>query len=117
MKRLIAVSAALAFAAAPAFATKTTIEFASDDGTTVTMTFDDETGMATDGDGNSIPYTYDEAAATICGQSPDGEICATFTDTETEPAVGVSSAYTTNTGVGGTATITAIEAAPAPSGS
>lgn len=117
MKKLIAVSAAFAFVAAPAFATKTTIEFASDDGPVVTMTFDDETGMATDAAGNSIPYTYDEASATICGQSPDGEICATFADTETEPAVGVSSAYTTNDGGTGTATITAIEAAPAPSGS
>ncbi|MEO0882043.1 MAG: hypothetical protein AAFY34_04875 [Pseudomonadota bacterium] len=116
MKKLIAVSAVLAFAAAPAFATKTTIEFVPDDGPTVVMTFDDETNMATDGDGNTIPYTYDEASATICGQSPDGEICATFADTGTEPAVGVSSAYTTNTGTTGTATITAIEV-PAASGS
>ncbi|MEM6900837.1 MAG: hypothetical protein AAF583_13840 [Pseudomonadota bacterium] len=116
MKKLIAVSTMLAFAAAPAFATKTTIEFVPDEGPTITMTFDDETGMATDAAGNSIPFTYDEAAATICGQSPDGEICATFADTETDPAVGVSSAYTTNTGTSGTATITAIEAS-APSGS
>lgn len=109
MKKMIAVSATLAFVAAPAFATKTTIEFVPDDGETVVMTFDDETGMATDAAGTSMPYTYDEATATICGQSPDGEICATFTDSDKEPAVGVSSAYTTNTGSAGTATITAIE--------
>ncbi|MEO1476596.1 MAG: hypothetical protein AAFS13_09460 [Pseudomonadota bacterium] len=116
MKKLIAASAVFALTAAPAFATKTTIEFVPDEGETVVMTFDDEAGTATDGAGNTMPYTYDEASATICGQSPDGEICATFADTGTEPAVGVSSAYTTNTGSGGTATITAIETAE-PSGS
>ncbi|MEM9668957.1 MAG: hypothetical protein AAF950_08535 [Pseudomonadota bacterium] len=117
MKKLIALTAMFAVTAAPASAAKTTIEFVPDDGPTVVMTFDDETGMATDAEGNSMPFTYDEEAATICGQGPDGELCATFADTSQEPAVGVSSAYTTNIGSSGTATITAIEVPAAPSGS
>ncbi|MEM7766909.1 MAG: hypothetical protein AAF253_05410 [Pseudomonadota bacterium] len=111
MKTIIAAAAFTLAAASPVFAAKTTIEFVPDDGSAAgTWVFDDATMTATGPDGSVGPYTYDQATATICGTDPGGnEVCATFTDTETEPAVGVSSAYTMNTGDTGTATIKAID--------
>jgi len=111
MKTIITAASFALAAASPAFAAKITIEFAPEDGSpAASWTFDDATMTATAPDGTTGPYTYDEEAATICGTDPNGdEVCATFTDTGVEPAVGVSSPYTMNAGPGGVATITAME--------
>jgi len=111
MKAIITAAAFALAAGTPALAASITIEFTPDDGGEATsFTFDDATGMATGPDGSSASYTWDEESSTICGTDPEGsEVCATFTETGVEPAVGVSSPYTLNTGGGGTATITAME--------
>jgi len=99
---LVAVSAALL--SAPAFAETITVEFADVDGTKVVVAFDSAAGTATV-DGEAFPSAYDAATNTVCTQAPDGEICATM---ESEAGdVGSSSAYTTNQGGSGTATVLA----------
>ncbi|MEM6627788.1 MAG: hypothetical protein AAF719_13920 [Pseudomonadota bacterium] len=105
--KFAALIAASALMAAPAMAGVATIEFANDDGNTSTWTFNDETMMATADGVDAGAYTWDEAAATLCGATPDGEVCATFDDPKSE--VGHSSTYTLSTGGGGTATIKALE--------
>ncbi|MEL6324394.1 MAG: hypothetical protein AAFQ84_09230, partial [Pseudomonadota bacterium] len=85
-----------------------------DGGETQVWSFNSDTGMATTGD-ITVPFTYDEASRTICGEMEDGKICATFEEAA-EQVVGATSAYTTSDGNSGTATITAMEAS-APSGS
>lgn len=114
MKRLLSTAAALAFATGPALAATVTIEFAGDDGNTAVYSFDQETGVSTDAEGNTSTYTFDADTATLCGQTPQGEICATFEDAKQE--VGHSTPYTLNIGGGGTATVMAIEES-APHGS
>ncbi len=108
MKKLLISTAAVALFAAPAFAASMTVSFASDDGTTTVMTFDDE-GTAAMADGSTLAYTYDEEALKLCAEIPEtGEVCATFAEAGTG-AVGESIAYTLSIGGGGTATITAVE--------
>ncbi len=116
MKKFLAAAGAFAVLAMPAFADSMTIEFAGDDGTTATYVFDDATSMATLPDGTIAPYTWDEATATLCGETPEGPVCATFTVSDEEPKVGDVSAYTLSTGGGGMATIIAMAAAE-PTGS
>lgn len=110
MKKLLTLSAAAAALAMPALAGTMTISFANDDGTNPVMTFDDSTMTATmEGVEGSFDYTWDVEANAICGDPlGEGEVCATFTETETNIAVGMTSAYTLSTGGGGTATVTAV---------
>ncbi|MFN3213566.1 MAG: hypothetical protein ACE37M_10700 [Henriciella sp.] len=106
MRKFFAVALAAGFIAAPAFAAKVTVSFASDDGTTQEWTFDDSTNTATMGD-ISASYTFDAEAGVLCADIPEqGEVCATFDGVA--QAVGESSGYTLSTGGGGTATITAM---------
>ncbi len=109
MKKFIALTAATAALAMPAIAGTMTISFANDNGETVVMTFDDATMTATvEGAEGSFAYTWDAEANKLCGDATgEGEVCATFAE-KAEPAVGVSSAYSTSDGGSGTATITAM---------
>ena len=77
MKLFLAASAAITLFALPAMAQSTTVEFASSDGTTALVVFY-ENGTASMDGGDPIPYTMDEESKTICGQTPEGDICATF---------------------------------------
>ena len=70
MKKVLTTIVAAGFIAAPAFAAKVTVSFASDDGTTQEWTFDDSTNMATVGD-VSMPFTFDEAAGVLCAEIPE----------------------------------------------
>ena len=109
MKRFALMTAALAFMAAPAFATKTTITFTPNEGEPVAVVFDNETNMAIIGDVEA-PYVLDADAKTICGDMPDGtKSCATFDEVPAEPSVGFSTGYTSTDGTKGFAEITAIE--------
>ena len=76
MKLFLAASAAITLFALPAMAQSTTVEFASSDGTTALVVFY-ENGTASMDGGDPIPYTMDEESKTICGQTPEGDICAT----------------------------------------
>lgn len=104
MRLIMAAGAALALAALPAFAQSTTVQFVAADGTTSVVVFNDD-GTATMDGGDPIPYTMDEDTKTICGETPDGSLCATFDELGDE--VGFSTGYTNTQGVTGTATITA----------
>ena len=110
MKKLIALTAATVAFAMPAMAATMTISFANDSGETVVMTFDDSTNTATvEGQEGSFAYTWDAEANKLCGDATgEGEVCATFAESNDEPAVGDSSAYSTSDGGSGTATITAM---------
>ena len=110
MKKTIVSAIAAAALAAPAMASSLTISFASDDGTTTIMTFDQASMTATvEGADGSFPYTWDAEANKLCGDATgEGEVCATFDSANETPAVGDTSAYTTSDGGGGTATITAM---------
>lgn len=108
MKKFTLLAAVAAFAAAPAFASKITVEFAADEGDAVTVVFDQESMTATSEEGTA-PYTYDAEAHKICVQAEEGEICADFEGEAEEPTVGYSTGYTATDGETGTATITAIE--------
>lgn len=108
---LSAALAGLSLAAVPALAQTMTIEFAEADGTTAVWVFMED-GIAIGPDGMMATYTYDEAARTLCGEIEGGDpprMCATFAEANEEPAVGDTSAYTTDAGTAGTATIIAIE--------
>ena len=104
-KTILCAAAALAFAAMPALAGSTTVEFAASDGTTSVVVFNTDGTASMDG-GEAISYTMDETTHTVCGQTPDGELCATLEATGTD--VGFSTGYTNTAGVTGTATITAV---------
>ena len=104
MRLILAAGAALTLAALPAFAQSTTVQFVATDGTSSIVVFNDDGTAIMDG-GDPIPYTMDNDTKTICGQAPDGEICATFDELGDE--VGFSTGYTNTAGVTGTATITA----------
>ena len=107
MKTFLSALLATTLFVAPAFAASVTISFANDDGNTQVWTFDQDTGMATFGD-ISVPYTWDEAASTICATLPDqGEVCVIFESSD-PPSLGARSAYTLSSGGGGTATVTAM---------
>lgn len=104
MKLLMAAGAALTLAALPAFAQSTTVQFVAADGTTSVVVFNDDGTASMDG-GDPVPYTMNEDTKTVCGETPDGELCATFDELGDE--VGFSTGYTNTQGVTGTATITA----------
>ena len=109
MKKLTLTAAALALVlAGPAFAAKTTIEYAPDNGEKRTVVYDATTNTATEVGGESTDYTWDEAGNTLCHTAAEGTLCVTF-ETQTAREVGATSRYTTNAGSAGTATITAIE--------
>ncbi len=108
MKKRLASVIAAAVAATPAFAAITTIEFKRDTGETQIVTLDGE-GTATNAEGASFPYTYDEATLTLCFELPESKPCATFAEANDDPQVGDSVRYTAADGAEGTATITAIE--------
>ncbi|MCA8902734.1 MAG: hypothetical protein KDA53_15955 [Hyphomonas sp.] len=101
--RLITVGIlAASFGALPALAGSTTWEFTDADGTVSVVVLGPD-GTATMDGSDPIPYTLD--ANTLCGETPEGEICATFDAIGDE--VGFSTGYTNSEGVTGTATITA----------
>lgn len=104
MRFLLAAGAALSFAALPALAESTTVEFAGEDGTIAVVVFNAD-GTALMEDGTSIPYTKDKETKTICGTMPDGELCATFDELGED--VGFSTGFTNTAGQTGIATITA----------
>ena len=111
MKKLVAIAAASAAFVMPALAGTTTISFASEDGTTAVLTFDNLTMTATvEGvEGSEHTYTWDDETSTVCGNpTGEGEICATFEGVTGPPAVGNSHAYTSTDGSSGTATVTAV---------
>ncbi|MEO0466267.1 MAG: hypothetical protein AAF216_06970 [Pseudomonadota bacterium] len=112
MKRLITLAASAALFTLPALALTTTVDFTEDEGTQTWVFEDDGTGAggtATAPDGTTGTYTFDAAAATLCGSMPEGDICVTFDAVmDAPPAVGDSMTYTSTIGTTGTATITAI---------
>lgn len=104
-KTIICGAAALSLAVLPALAASTTVEFASADGTTSVVVFNED-GTAIMNGGEPVAYTMDDATKTLCGTTPDGDICVTFEETGTD--VGFSTSYTDTTGATGTARITAV---------
>ena len=106
MRLFLAAGAALTLAALPAFAQSTTVQFVAADGTTSIVVFNDDGTASMDG-GDPIPYTMDNETKTVCGQAPDGEICATFDELGNE--LGFSTGFTNTAGATGTATITAMD--------
>jgi UrcA family protein len=104
-KTILCAAAALSFTALPALAGSTTVEFVAADGTTSVVVFNTDGTASMDG-GDAIKYKMDEATKTVCGETPDGELCATFEEVGSE--VGFSTGYTNTAGVTGTATITAV---------
>lgn len=104
MRLLLAAGAALSFAALPALAESTTVEFVGADGVTSVIVFNAD-GTALMEDGTSVPYTMDKETKTLCGTTDEGEICATFDELGEE--VGFSTGFTNTAGQSGTATITA----------
>lgn len=103
--RLLAAIAGLALIASPALASSTTVEFASESGTTTTVVFDSN-GTASVNGAAPGPYTLDQAAKKICGAVNGNELCVTFGEMGSE--VGFSTTYTNSAGDKGTATITAV---------
>ncbi|MEO0981504.1 MAG: hypothetical protein AAFX03_02500 [Pseudomonadota bacterium] len=106
MKKLLCAAAALTIAAAPAYAATYTIQFDGEDGESITWAFAED-GTATAGDGTAVPYTWDEATLTVCGEMPEeGQVCATFAALMEEE--GGTTTYTSTTGVGGAATLISV---------
>ncbi len=108
MKKILAAAAAAAFVVTPALAAKTTIEFKRDTGESQVIMLDGE-GTATNAEGASFPYSYDEATMTMCFELPDSKPCVTFAESNDDPQVGDSVRYKNAEGAEGTATIKAIE--------
>ncbi|MCI4645806.1 MAG: hypothetical protein MRY64_13585 [Hyphomonadaceae bacterium] len=108
MRKFLTLAAVGTLLAAPVFAQTMVIEFAAESGEGVTVSLADD-GTYTATDGTAGTYTWDEATQTLCGKSDAGEVCATFEGEATEPAVGVSRAFSDTAGLTGTATIIAIE--------
>lgn len=106
-KSVIAIVASLALSA-PALAGTMTLEFVPTEGETVTVVLNTETSMATMGD-TSVPFTFDEAAKTLCADAPEGNVCVTMDEIVNPPTVGASTGYTSTTGETGTMTIKAID--------
>lgn len=103
MKKTLVLSA-LAFAALPAMAATTTVEFAPAEGDTLVAVFSDDGTVSFNG-GDAVPYTMDQAASTICSSVNGADNCATF-ETWGED-VGHVTPYTTSQGSSGVATVTA----------
>lgn len=105
MRMILAAAAALTLTGLPAMAGSTTVEFASADGQTIVVVFNDDGTASSNGSAPSA-YTMNEETKTVCGTTPDnGEICATFDELGED--VGFSTGYTNTAGQSGTATITA----------
>lgn len=107
MRKMIALTAAVAALAAPAFAASMTLEFASAEGEALVMTLNDD-GTYTLPDGTTGAYTWDEATSTLCGDLGEENVCATIEGASEEPAVGDSASYTATNGNSGTVTVMAI---------
>jgi len=107
MKTLICLAAASAFMAAPAFAAKGTIEFAPEGKDTFEVILDDEAGTLTSAEGTA-PMSFDWDTNTLCAEI-EPKACATFEGEAKPPEVGAASAYTSNDGGSGIATILAVE--------
>ena len=103
MKTILAITA-IAFAALPALAATTTVEFAPAEGEKVVAVFSDDGTVSFNG-GAPVAYTMDEAAKTVCSSVDGAENCATFESWGTE--AGHVTAYTTSQGSSGVATVTA----------
>jgi hypothetical protein len=103
MKRALIAALACAFLAGPAFAGYK-VEFKRDSGETNVVTLDGA-GSATLADGQTIPYTYDEASLTLCFVAPDQKRCLTFAEAKADPKVGDKVRYTAQDGAQGTATV------------
>jgi UrcA family protein len=108
MKKFVFAAIAALALAGTAAAASTTVEFTNDDGTKVTIKFNDDGTSLVDGK-TASKFTADEAAKKICGPAPDGsgDVCATFESWGSE--VGHTTKYTLSSGGGGTAKITAVE--------
>jgi YD repeat-containing protein len=111
MKKLLALVVASAMLATPALAA-IKVEFKRDTGETQVVTLDGA-GTATLPDGQTIPYTYDEASLTLCFTTPDQKRCVTFAEAKTEPKAGDTVRYTAADGAKGTATVLEVTAPPA----
>ena len=107
MKKLIALTAISAFAAAPAFAETLTIEFANTNGEVTTAVMDTEANTMTV-NGDATTYSFDEATNTLC-DTGDSDLCVTFEGEAQEMAPGVSGNYTATNGNSGVATVISVE--------
>ncbi|MGA1342343.1 MAG: hypothetical protein ACO33A_04750 [Hyphomonas sp.] len=103
MKTILAI-AALTFAALPALAATTTVEFAPAEGEKVVAVFSDNGTVSFNG-GEPVAYTMDEAAKRVCSSIDGADNCATFETWGTE--AGHVTPYTTSQGSSGVATVTA----------
>ncbi|MEQ9316075.1 MAG: hypothetical protein RLN72_09485 [Henriciella sp.] len=106
MKKLIVCTTSVALLAGSAFAASTTIAFESAEGVTQTATFVDD-GTVTSEAGDAGTYTYEEEGGVLCIEATDYSDCITFAEPSDE--VGASSAYTTDSGGSGTATVVSKE--------
>ena len=109
MKKIVLSAAVAALLATPAVARVITVEFKNDKGETNVISFDDATNKATNADGASYDYTYDEAARKLCGTPEGGEICVTFEGEAGEVKAGLSGPYTASNGNKGVATVTEVK--------
>ena len=107
MKRLAILTASAAFITAPAFAAKITIEFAPEGKDTFEVVLDDVAGTVTSPEGTA-PMSFDWDTNTLCAEM-EPKACATFEGEAKPPEVGAASAYTSNDGGSGIATILAVE--------
>jgi len=103
MKTTLALTA-LIFAALPALAATTTVEFAPAEGEKVVAVFSDDGTVSVNG-GEPVAYTMDEAAKTVCSSVDGADNCVTFDIWGTE--IGHVTPYTTSQGSSGIATVTA----------
>jgi hypothetical protein len=103
MKTTLALTA-LIFAALPALAATTTVEFAPAEGERVVAVFSDDGTVSVNG-GEPVAYTMDEAAKTVCSSVNGADNCVTFESWGTE--TGHVTSYTTSQGSSGVATVTA----------
>lgn len=106
MKNFIICGVAASLFAAPAIAASTTIAFETAEGVTQTATFTDDGTVTSEAD-DAGTYTYDEEGGVLCIEATNYSDCITFAEPSDE--VGASSAYTTESGGSGTATVVAKE--------
>ena len=103
-KLLIAI-ADLAMMATPALAASTTVEFSGSNGQTTVVVFNSD-GTASANGAPATPYTIDQEAKKVCGETQGQQLCVTFGEMGT--TVGFSTSYSDTAGNSGTATITAV---------
>ena len=94
MKKLALVASVAAFAAAPAFATTYSVEFAVDGGETTTVDIADD-------------VKYDADTRTLCADQDGAEVCVTLS-AELHNA-GDSATFTSSDGKSGTATLKSVQ--------